>query len=296
MPELRLVHTLTHPNSVYAVAYSPDGERLATASLDNTVKLWNAKSGEEINRMRGHGDGVCGVAFSADGKKLFSASLDRSLRSWDGLTGAAIGSAVGHSNYLESMAASPDGKAFATGGHDNAVRIWSSDGTPGALLAGHAEAVYAVAFSIDGKTLASGGNDQQVFLWDIASGQKTPVTGLRGAIQSIAFAPDGKRFAVSAEQTIHVFRFASETRESSLATKIELDDPAKSLAYSADGKWLAAGERGGKLRLFTGTEGASVVSVAAHRNSIYGVAFSPDHRTLATASFDRTIKVWSIES
>jgi DNA-binding beta-propeller fold protein YncE len=295
MPTLSLTHTLKHPNAAYAVAYSPDGERLATASLDNSVKLWNAGTGEELARLRGHGDGVCGVAFSTDGKKLFSASLDMSLRSWDGHSGAPIGSAVGHSAYLESMAVSPDGSAFATGGHDNMIRLWSGDGAPGAQLRGHTEAVYTVAFSMDGKTLASGGNDQQLFLWNIASGEKKAVSGHRGTVQSIVFSPDGKRFAVSAEQTIYFFNFSGESLEANLVTKIELDNLIKTLAFSHDGKWLAAGERDGKLRLFTASEGASVTSQDAHTNGIYGIAFSPDSHSLATASFDRTIKVWKLE-
>ncbi|HND52798.1 MAG TPA: hypothetical protein PLV92_10395, partial [Pirellulaceae bacterium] len=68
--------TLTHPNAVYAVAFSPDGRKLASASLDNSLKIWDAATGAELARLKGHGDGVCGVAFLPDGKSLRSASLD----------------------------------------------------------------------------------------------------------------------------------------------------------------------------------------------------------------------------
>lgn len=132
-------------------------------------------------------------------------------------------------------------------------------------------------------------------MWNIATGEKKPVSGHRGSVQAIAFSPDGKRFAASAEQTIYFFTFSGESLDAKLATKIELDNLIKTLAFSPDGKWLAAGERDGKLRLFTASEGASVTSQDAHTNGIYGIAFSPDSQSVATASFDRTIKVWQLE-
>lgn len=108
--------TFRHPNAVYDASFSPDGKLLASASLDNTAKIWDLESGEERLTLRGHGDGVCTVEFLPEGKKLVTASLDKSLRVWDVATGAALTTMSGHQQYVECMDASPDGRLLASGG------------------------------------------------------------------------------------------------------------------------------------------------------------------------------------
>ena len=97
------LHSLTHGNATYGAAFSPDGKRLATASLDNTVKLWNVADGQHVGTLKGHGDGVCFVGYLADGR-IVTASLDKSLKIWPADGGAATATFTGKcSNLVPSL-------------------------------------------------------------------------------------------------------------------------------------------------------------------------------------------------
>jgi eukaryotic-like serine/threonine-protein kinase len=152
----------------WAVAFSPDGKRLATGGANGAVKLWNAATGQEILALKRHRGGVSGVAFSRDGRRLVTGSHDKTAKVWDTGTGQELFTLKGHTHYVRCVAFSPDGQRIVTGSDDRTVRIWeSSTGEEVFTLKGHTKEVRSVAFSPDGQRLVTGA-DAVARVWSAA--------------------------------------------------------------------------------------------------------------------------------
>jgi len=228
-----------HSGPVNSVAFSPDGKRLATASYDQTAKVWDAESGQELLTLRGHGAFVLGVAFSPDGKRLATASGDGTAKVWDAEGGKELLTLRGHGDVVLGVAFSPDGKRLATASKDRTAKVWDAESGKELLtLRGHSGDVLSVAFSPDGKRLATGSWDQTAKVWDAESGKELLTLRLLGVVSEVAFSPNGKRVATaSADKTARVW----DAESGKELLNFGRSSAVLSVAFSPDGKRLATG-------------------------------------------------------
>jgi WD40 repeat protein len=244
--------TLTgHTRWVTTVAFSPDGLFLASGGAldnDNTVRLWDVATWKEVRVLR-HRGAVRDLAFSPDGKTLLvggegeqddlSGAFFGELVVWELTTGKWLLAPEGFSGIVRSVVFSPDGKTVVAG---NVPQISMWDAATGRLrgkLTGHRAGVESLAFSADGKLLVSGSLDDTVGLWDVERMKEAGVLkGHNHHVYGVAFGRDGKLLASASED--RTLRLWNVERRKELLT-LEQDAPVWSVAFSPDGRRLAAG-------------------------------------------------------
>jgi len=285
-----------HTNAVNSVAWSPDGQRLASASVDNTIMISDAGNGSILLTLRGHTNAVNSVAWSPDGKRLATGSRDRSIKVWDAATGTETMTLLGHTSAVRTVSWSPDGKRLASGSYNHIVRIWDSvTGQPVRVLTGHTNMINAVAWSPDGKQLVSASGDHTMKVWrtDVAQEPQTFYAHVSPqAVNSVSWSPDGKYLAsggndhkvmvCDAETGTNVFQVGGHTTH------------VLSVAWSRDGQRLVSGSADNTVIIWDVANRTNIVTLRGHTNAVNSVTWSPDGKRLVSGSADATVKVWDI--
>ena len=283
-----------HESAVKTVAFSPDGNTLASGSADATIKLWKTRNGTLRNTLSGHKGPVYSVAFSPDGNTLASGSVDKTIKLWDVETGTLQNTLSGHGSVVWPLAFNPDGNTLASGSHDQTIKLWDAEtGILQNTLSGHEGPVLSLAFSPNGNLLASGG-ERTIKLWDVKTGDllKT-LSNQERWVSSVAFSPDGSRLASgSYDHTIKLWNTQKDTLSKTLNG---LKGIVYSVAFSPDDNVLASGssDSTSTITLWNVQDGTPLRSLPGHKSLVHSVAFSPDGSRLASGSYDRTIKLWN---
>jgi sugar lactone lactonase YvrE len=317
-----LSHSIGHQSSVTSVAISGDGQMLASASQDGTIRLWNTKTtketrvlGDSSSKQAGGGlgqwlkkavgavmgagasdEGFTSVLFSPDDKTLISVGNQGTVKLWDPGTGKELRRFGGDWNWTQSAALSPDGKILASAHQDQMIRLRDlATGKTLHQLRGHQAWLSCVAYSPDGKTVASADHMGFLRLWNPATGKEMRhMNAGQGGTQVIAFSPNSQFLASGGwDNQIHLWKVSSG-RE--IRTFPAQDNSVNSLAFSGDGKSLASGSYQGPLQLWEVASGKLRQTFTGHEGMVSSMAFSADGMTLISGSLDTTILVWSLPS
>jgi WD40 repeat protein len=303
-----------HSGVVSAVTFSPDGSLLASASWDNTIRLWNTSdpnNPQPVGQpLRGHTGFVTSVAFSPDGKTLASSSADKTVRLWNLTTPTDVKELTAPltGREFKQVAFSPDGRTLAAAGDDGTVRFWDVTDRcaphAGAVLSGHTGPVRAIAFSPNGRTLASASNDKTVRLWDVAdpahAQQVGPSTGFTNFANAVAFDPAGSLLAVSGlDGAIQLWNVADPARPVRVADPLPAHYGASlSVEFDDDGTTLASVSDDGTAKLWNLLDPSHPVALgqplADSTGALISVTFRPGGRYLATGSASGTISLWAL--
>ncbi len=287
---------LRHRHNPIAVAFSARGELVATASLDNTARIWNSRTGEPVSPVLKHDDEVSFVQFNAAGSRLLTGAADKSARVWEVRTGKPLTEPIQHGSRVRTAQFSPDGERVLTLANGNEAVVWRLCSNPmGSLVLKHGHDVRHAAFSADRQRVATASWDRTARVWDARTG--LPLTKpLRqsGFVDIVRFSPDGLRLAtVSDRLEAQIWDVA--TGDPLVKPKKRLTGYLWDLQFSPDGRCMAIGTgKGGWIwDAATGDD----IGQFQITEDVRQLTFSPEgQRLVATTSPDGSVRIFDVGS
>jgi WD40 repeat protein len=307
----RLLQTISDNNAFLSVAWSPNGKQLAVGSTDTIGKIWDIDSGNVVRNLEGHSQPIASVAWNPNGQQIATASWDKTVKIWDAESGQVLQTlAIASFKSADFVAWSPDGKYLATVGRlsvneDKPLLIWDTRSYRVIASLGNRFLPFSVAWSPDGQQLAYPVASDEVMIWsvsfkDVVSWllqQFSPSLRGKGPTERPAWSPDGRKLACTGlDNTVEAGCVVYVWDVSSINLLFSLGNSGwqyLSIAWSHDGKFNAACNLAGSIAIWDSGTGAQLATLTGGRMLTGALAWSSDWR-LASASYDKTVKIWSI--
>ena len=294
---------LGHAYGVNACSITPDGQHAATGSEDNTIRIWDIKSGICLRTLIGHTQRVRTCAISPDSRFLVSGSHDETLRVWDLKSGNCLRT-IKEQSLVLTCAVTPDSRCFVSGSMDNALKVWDlRSGACLRTLEGHSSPVQACAIAPDGSLLVSGSSDKLVKIWDLETGNcLRTLEGHSDSVQACAIAPDGSLLVSgSRDKLVKIWDLETGACIRTLDSRAEW---IEACAITSDGRHLVSGSSDGTLKVWDLASGGCLRTLEGHGGGVTTCAVTPDGRQLLSGSkndllsgpHEDMLKVWDLAS
>ena len=292
-----------HEDEINTLAFSPDGEWLATGSNDNTARLWNIRNPSAAPIvLKGHEDDILTLTFNPDSEWLATGSKDTTTRLWNVRDPSAEPIVLrGHEDPVGTLVFSPDGRWLITRSvvqtyYEGTARLWNlSDSTAESIDLGSR---YTFVFSPDSEwlvTVAGSAGSTISRLWKLSDLSAAPIVLMENEnnIRSVTFSPDGEWLATGGgDNAARLWNLSNPYAEPIILKGHEAT--INSLAFSPDGKWLATRSDDRTARLWSISDPfADPIVLRGHEDSINTLMFSPDGEWLVTGSADKTVRLWN---
>ncbi len=288
-----------HATSVRCLAVSPDGGLLLSGGQDNTLRLWDLATGQNLQTFRGHDSWVRSVAFAGDGRRLVSASQDATLRTWS-LSGyeelrAFYGREFeGHSDAILAASFSPDQTEIVTASRDRTARTWdvTTGQTRQTFSEGHSFLASSAKFFEHDRKLVTSAVDNTTRIWDVATGTELQRLEQTGRASAVAVSPDERWLLTGGEERqAQLWEIATGKRLRSFPGQ---HAEVTAVAFSPDQQHIVTGDARGNGFIRDLKSGEIVHTLKAHTGRISAAAYTPDGRFVLMSSNDKTVSQWDV--
>lgn len=309
-PQANMLYVcMGHATRITALAWSPDGKYLASASYDKTVQIWDAANGQHLLTYKKHTERVNSVCWSPDSQMVASASDDHTVCLWRPLTGKTEHVFARHSGAVKAVSWSSDGQSLASAGQDMQVLIWQAlepAHEVNVTYQEHTASISTLAWSPDGHVIASAGEDSCVRIWEpgrvqqkrsflsslfFPSSSQRILRGYNGNVLALAWSPNN-RYLATASSDYRVRIDGALSNYPVTTIKIDNSTLKNALAWSPSGQHLAIGGNDKLVHLWNIATKKETYSYHGHSGYVQSIVWSPDGSRIASAGVDRTIQVW----
>ncbi len=329
----RILQKIAH-NGIHIqdINFSPDGEIIASATSDNSVRIWQIKKNYHLEdksiksiatnpqksakisfaaagrdgkiylkrrdnsllkTLPGHKYPITAVHFSPDGKLLASASNDKTIKLWNIENYRLINTFKGHQKSVESISFNPNGKLLISGSADKTVKLWNLTGEIIQTFTGPQDTISSVTFSHNGKMIAAGSYDKQIYLWKLDGTLLNKFTEHKQAISSVQFSTDNKTLASASWD--NYIKLWNITNDESFKTLTGHTTGVTSLSFNQDNKLLVSGSQNSTIKLWNLSNGNQLKTFSLDIGGINSLSFTPDNQNLVIGSENGGVRVWNLD-